>query len=105
MRAKVFGTASRPRFSVFRSNRYLYGQVINDETGTTIVGVHSAAVVSAVKSKNMPKSEAARAVGRDLARRALEKNVRRVTFDRGGYSYQGRVRSLAEGAREGGLEF
>ena len=68
------------------------------------MGVHSTAVMTS-KEKNATKGDVARSVGRELARRALEKKIKQVTFDRGGYRYQGRVRALAEGAREGGLEF
>ena len=96
MRSKVVGTASRPRLSVFRSNRFVYGQLIDDTAGKTLVGV---------KSKVGSKSDAARAVGKELADRAMVKNIKRVTFDRGGYRYQGRVRALADGARAAGLEF
>lgn len=104
VRSKVVGTSSRPRLSIFRSNRFVYGQVIDDAKRQTLVGVHSRAVATS-KEKNAAKGDVARLVGRELARRALEKKIKQVTFDRGGYRYQGRVRALAEGAREGGLEF
>ena len=104
VRSKVVGTASRPRLSIFRSNRFVYGQVIDDASRKTLVGIHSA-TVAVSKTKDVTKSDEARAVGRELARRALEKKIKRVVFDRGGYRYQGRVRALAEGAREEGLEF
>ena len=97
MRSKVVGTASRPRLSVFRSNRFVYGQLIDDMAGKTLVGVKSKKVGS--------KSDAAYTVGKELANRAMVKNIKRVTFDRGGYRYQGRVRALADGARAAGLEF
>ena len=103
MRAKIRGTSSRPRLSVFRSNQFVYGQIIDDAVGRTLVGVHSSAVLPNIKKGT--KSDVARAVGRELARIALEQKIRPVIFDRGGYRYQGRVRALAEGAREGGLEF
>lgn len=103
VRAKVVGTANRPRLSVFRSNRFVYGQIIDDATGHTLFGVHSRDVSKGKKSGS--KGDVSRMVGKELARRAVEKNIKQVTFDRGGYRYQGRVRSLAQGAREGGLEF
>ncbi len=106
MRAKVQGTASRLRLSVFRSNRFIYGQIIDDAAGRTLLGVHSVAVSSDPKAKkSASKSDVARATGRELARRALEKQIKRIIFDRGGYRYQGRIRAFAEGARDGGLEF
>ncbi len=105
VRAKVRGTMNRPRLSVFRSNKYIYAQVIDDVVGKTLVGAHTKIVVASEKVKSVSKSDVARAMGHELARRAQEKKIRRVTFDRGGYTYQGRVRAVAEGAREGGLEF
>lgn len=105
MRVKVIGTANRPRLSVFRSNRFVYAQVIDDAAGRTLIGIHSKALDKQSKKKPTEKSERARTVGRELAQRALTKNIKRVVFDRGGYQYQGRVRAFAEGAREGGLEF
>lgn len=104
VRSKVVGIANRPRLSIFRSNRFVYAQVIDDTKRQTLVGVHSRAVVTS-KEKNATKGDIARLVGRELARRVLEKKIKQVTFDRGGYRYQGRVRVLAEGAREEGLEF
>ena len=107
VRAKVYGTASRPRLSVFRSNRFVYAQVIDDTLRRTLVGMHSHAIGigKQLKKKSMAKSDVARVVGRELAQRVLAKNIKRVVFDRGGYRYHGRIRALAEGAREGGLVF
>ena len=106
MRAKIVGTASRPRLSIFRSNRFMYGQVIDDTTRHTLLGVHTRNVSSEQKVKKQEtKSDSARAAGRELARLALEKQIKHIIFDRGGYRYQGRVRAFAEGAREGGLVF
>ncbi len=106
VRAKVHGAASRPRLSVFRSNRFVYGQVIDDVTGRTLLSAGSKSVLGVSKTKKpASKTDIARAVGRELARRALEKQIKKITFDRGGFRYQGRVRALAQGAREGGLEF
>jgi large subunit ribosomal protein L18 len=106
IRKKVVGTAERPRLSVFRSLRQIFGQVINDAEGKTIAaaGSDDQEVVGLVSEKkgNMTSSKA---VGALIAQRTLAKGIRRVVFDRGGYLYHGRVKALAEGAREGGLEF
>ncbi len=103
IRKKVFGTSERPRLAVFRSNRYIYAQIINDEIGHTYVASSSLALPEA-KGKGLTK-EVARLVGLDIAKKALEKGIKKVVFDRGGYKYHGRVKALADGAREGGLEF
>jgi large subunit ribosomal protein L18 len=100
VRKKVEGTAERPRLSVFRSNKYTYCQLINDVDGVTLVGV-SKEVPNLHKGKR--KTEAAYEVGKLMAKKALEKGVKEVVFDRNGYRYHGRVKSLAEGAREGGI--
>lgn len=106
MRAKVFGTADFPRLSIFRSNRFVFAQIIDDAAHRTLLSLHSKTVRKGLKGeKSIPKSDMARAVGKELAHQALEKRIKRITFDRGGYRYQGRVRAFAEGAREGGLEF
>lgn len=105
MRAKVSGTSSCPRLSVFRSNRYVYAQIIDDVAGRTLAGVHSALFVSSKKDAKETKTEHAKKTGTQIAARAKELRIVRVVFDRGGYRYQGRVRSLADGARQGGLEF
>ena len=107
-RAKIKGTESRPRLSVFKSNRFMYAQIINDEKGATIVGVSERQI-----KENPLRQPAdgggriakAKAVGILLAKKALEKKVKKVVFDRGSYSYHGRISSIAEGAREGGLKF
>ena len=92
IRAKIFGTAKLPRLCVFRSNQYIYAQLINDEKNATI---------AAVKGKSNIKE--AKKVGESIAKKALEKKIDKAVFDRGGYQYHGRVKALAEGAREGGL--
>lgn len=102
VRAKIIGTKDRPRLSVFRSNRYIYAQIIDDEQGKTILGVSEKHLETA---KGMKKSEKAKALGLLLAKKALQKKVKKVVFDRGSYSYRGRVTSFAEGGREGGLKF
>ncbi|MHB1483294.1 MAG: 50S ribosomal protein L18 [Saccharofermentanales bacterium] len=105
VRAKISGTTLRPRLCVFRSLSNIYAQVINDETGTTLVSAST--LDSAVKEKLKfgGNTEAAKEVGKLVAIRALEKGIENVVFDRGGYIYHGRVLSLAEAAREAGLKF
>lgn len=98
IRNKVSGNEERPRLTVFKSNKFMYGQLINDSTGSTIVN-------SISKIDNMKKSEAAFAAGKLLAQEALKKGIKKAVFDRNGYKYHGRVKSFADGAREGGLEF
>jgi large subunit ribosomal protein L18 len=100
VRKKIIGTAERPRLSVRRSLKHIYAQVIDDGTGTTLA---EASTVSAKVSGS--GVAAAKEVGKALAERARAKSIGRVTFDRGGRQYHGRVKALAEGAREGGLEF
>lgn len=102
VRAKIVGTKDKPRISVFRSNKYISAQVINDEKKETIVGVSEKDLN--LKEK-MNKTERAKLVGSLLAKKLLEKKMKKVVFDRGSYIYHGRVKALAEGAREGGLEF
>lgn len=102
VRAKISGTAERPRLNVFRSLSNIYAQVIDDVSGTTLV---SASTLEKGFEGNGGNSEAARKVGLTIAERAKEKGIECVVFDRGGYLYHGRVKELAEGAREGGLQF
>ena len=101
MRLRLHGTAERPRLSVFRSTRFIYAQVIDDASGRTLATASSR---EADLSGGPGKLDAARAVGMALAERAKAAGVTSVVLDRGGYQYHGRVRSLAEGAREGGLD-
>lgn len=98
-RKNVIGMPDRPRLSVFKSSQHIYAQVIDDSAGKTLV------YVSDLKIKNGRKTEKARLVGSNVAKATLALGVKRVVFDRGGFIYHGRVASLAEGAREGGLEF
>lgn len=100
-RSKIRGTERRPRLSVFRSNRFVYAQLINDKEGKTIVGVSE----KHLKEKAAGKSARAKAVGVLLAKKAIDKKIKKVVFDRGSYSYHGRISEIANGAREGGLEF
>ncbi len=101
VRSKVSGTAERPRLSVFRSNRGVFAQLIDDRSGKTVVAVNW---IEADLRKLGPMDQAKK-VGSLLAERAKEAGVSTCVFDRGGYRYHGRVKALAEGAREGGLEF
>ena len=105
VRKKLAGTEARPRLNVFRSLRHIYAQIINDEVGHTLVSASTADVEVKKQVEGLDKTAQARTVGKVLAERALAKGVTRVVFDRGGYRYHGRVRALAEGTREGGLEF
>ena len=102
VRGKISGTADRPRLSVFRSENHIYAQIIDDVAGKTLA---SASTVEKGFEGNGGNSEAAKKVGAALAERALKKGLENVVFDRGGYIYHGRVKALAEGAREGGLKF
>ena len=102
VRRKISGTAECPRLSVFRSNSNLYVQVIDDTKGITLV--QASTLDKEVKTKHSNK-EAAKEVGTLIAKRAIEKNIKTVVFDRGGYIYHGVVKELAEAAREGGLTF
>ena len=102
VRAKISGTAERPRLNVFRSLSNIYAQIIDDTTGKTLV---SASSVEKGFEGNGGNKEAAKKVGVMIAERAKAKGITEVVFDRGGYVYHGRVKELAEGAREGGLQF
>ena len=102
VRKKVKGTSSCPRLSVFRSNRSIYCQVIDDLNGSTLVSASSGE--STIPSEGN-KTDIAKAVGKLIAEKALAQNISNVVFDRGGYLYHGRVKALADGAREGGLQF
>ena len=101
-RAKLFGTADRPRLSVYKSNKHIYAQLINDEKGETMAA-SSDAMISA--KKKMAMKEMAVAVGADVARKAKQKHVTRVVFDRGGFLYAGVIKALADAARKEGLQF
>lgn len=105
VRAKVSGTPERPRLCVYRSLNQIYAQLINDRSGETIVS--SSTLDEAIRSKTgkLNKTEQAKLVGKQLAERAKKAGVIGVVFDRGGYQYHGRVKALAESAREAGLEF
>lgn len=100
IRKTVKGTDERPRLCVFRSGRHMYAQVINDVNGTTLVAVSSLAIEKKISGKELAKQ-----VGAEVAKQAMQKNIKDVVFDRNGYLYHGRVQSLADGAREAGLNF
>ena len=100
VRKKIAGTAERPRLAVFRSNRHIYAQLIDDVAGRTLA---AASTLEAEAAKDGKKSDVAKSVGTLLAQRAKENGIAAVVFDRGGYRYHGRVRQIAEGAREAGL--
>lgn len=102
VRGKISGTQERPRLNVFRSLNNIYAQVIDDISGTTLVAASSVEKEFEGKGGN---KQAARKVGEMVAKRAVDKGITEVVFDRGGYIYHGRVKELAEGAREGGLKF
>lgn len=102
-KATVSGTFDQPRMSVFRSNKEIYAQIINDETGKTLAAASSRD--KDVTGKGSSKTEQAGLVGKLIAEKALAAGVTAIRFDRGGYLYHGRVKSLADGAREGGLKF
>jgi len=99
IRAKVSGTSDMPRLSVFRSNKNVYAQIIDDTKGVTIVGL------SSEKTKGKGLMERAGNVGREIAKLAMAKGVKKVVFDRGGFLYAGKIKSVADGARESGLKF
>lgn len=99
IRKKINGTAERPRMCVFRSNKQIYVQIINDLTGTTLTAA------SSLGMETMPKKEQAQKVGLLIAEKAISAGISQVVFDRGGYLYHGRVKELADAARQGGLKF
>lgn len=103
VRRKISGTAQKPRLSVFRSNKQIYVQVIDDAYGVTLAQASSRD--KSLASKKMKKSEFSKMVGQEIAKRAIAAGIKEVVFDRNGYLYHGRVKALAEGAREGGLKF
>jgi large subunit ribosomal protein L18 len=99
IRAKVVGTASRPRLSVFKSNQFIYAQLINDDAGMTLAAVDSRS------EKTGTPTEKAKAIGAAIAKKALDAKITEVVFDRGGFRYQGIIAVLADAAREAGLKF
>jgi len=102
-RSNIFGTAKKPRLSVFRSNRFTYVQLIDDENGKTLVSASTKLFDK--KEADLKQLEQAKLVGKLIASKAMEKDIKEAVFDRGSYKYHGKVKSVAEGAREGGLKF
>ena len=105
VRKNVVGTPERPRLNVFRSLRHIYAQVIDDDQGRTLVSASTVDPEVEKQLEGKTKTEQASMVGKVLAERALDRDIKKVVFDRGGYKYHGRVEALADAAREGGLEF
>ncbi|MFC1930428.1 50S ribosomal protein L18 [Chloroflexota bacterium] len=105
VRAKVQGSAERPRLCVFRSLNHIYGQIIDDAKGMTLISASTLDTELREKVKDTPKKDIANLVGKLVAERAIEKGITSIIFDRAGYKYHGRVKSLAEGARGAGLQF
>ena len=105
IRKKIFGTEHRPRLSVFRSAKHIYAQLVIDTTGSTILAASTLSPEVRAEIGELKKSDAAKKVGEYIGRKAAEKNIRKVIFDRNGFLYHGRIKALAEGARESGLEF
>jgi large subunit ribosomal protein L18 len=109
IRAKIIGTSSRPRLAVFKSNRYLHAQIIDDTLGKTLVAGSTKEVgtkgANPSTSLRVKKMDAAKLLGLDLAKRAKAAGIEAVVFDRGGFRYTGRITTLADAAREGGLKF
>src|SRR3989344_2287277 len=99
IRAKIIGTSEKPRMSVFKSNRFLYVQIIDDEDGKTLVTGSN----KGIYGKN--QLEKARSLGENIAKKAIEKKIKKVVFDRSGYIYTGKIKKVASAAREGGLKF
>lgn len=105
-RAKILGTKERPRLSVFRSNKYIYAQLIDDKTGKKIISANEKELMANPPAGGKAtKTEKAHGLGELLAKKAMDNKIKRVVFDRGGYQYHGRVKALADGARKGGLHF
>lgn len=102
IRAKIQGTSKMPRLSVFKSSKHIYAQLIDDEKGITIAAARDEEVKI---KKGATKSESARMIGEEIAKKAAAKGIKKAVFDRGGFQYHGRVRQVAEGARIGGLKF
>lgn len=105
IRGKIFGTASRPRLTVFRSNKHIYAQVIDDNEGRTLAAICDLSPAVREQLGEKKKGEKAFMIGQQLAAMCKEKGITQVIFDRNGYIYHGRVKAVADGARDGGLEF
>lgn len=103
IRKRVTGTASKPRLSVFRSNKDVYVQLIDDENGNTLTAASSRE--KDIAAQKVAKSDSSKLVGEAIARKAIDLGIKEIVFDRSGYLYHGRIKAIADGAREGGLEF
>lgn len=102
---KIEGTAKRPRLSVFKSNKHIYAQLIDDGKGKTLFSANDLKIKIKSDKKGDKKTDLAKKVGQMIAKKGVENKIKKVVFDRGGYKYHGRIKAVAEGAREGGLEF
>lgn len=105
IRNRVSGTAQQPRLAVFRSNKHIYAQIIDDAAGNTIVAASTLEADIASKIEHTSTVEAAKIVGEAIAKKAMDKGITEVVFDRGGYIYHGKIQALADAAREAGLQF
>jgi large subunit ribosomal protein L18 len=105
IRKRIFGTEQRPRLSVFRSAKHIYAQLVIDSTGSTILAASTLSPDLRAEIGDLDKSNAAKKVGQWIGKKALEKNIQQVVFDRNGFLYHGRIKALADGARESGLLF
>jgi len=105
IRKRIFGTEQRPRLSVFRSAKHIYAQLVIDSTGSTILAASTLSPDLRAEIGDLDKSDAAKKVGQWIGKKAMEKNIQRVVFDRNGFLYHGRIKALADGARESGLVF
>ncbi len=109
VRSRILGTLKKPRLSVFRANKFIYAQIINDQKGQTLVAASEKDLISKQKTKSKndskTKSDRAKEVGRAIAQKALKIGIKKVVFDRGPFKYHGRVKALAEAARKDGLKF
>ncbi len=106
VRAKIFGTKEKPRLCVFRSNKHIYAQLVDDNKGKILAVASDSELKQKTKSKEKrTKMDVIKEVGKLIAQKAIEKKIEKVVFDRGGYQYHGKVKALADGAREGGLKF
>jgi len=105
IRKKIFGTTERPRLTVFRSNRHIYAQIIDDGSGNTLVSASSLEKDFRQEADSGDKTKVAEKIGETIATRAIDKGLKKVVFDRNGFLYHGRVKALSDGARKGGLDF
>ncbi|MFH1759455.1 MAG: 50S ribosomal protein L18 [Patescibacteria group bacterium] len=104
-RAKIFGTAERPRFSVFRSNKFIYAQLINDQNQKTLVAGSTKELINGKTTKQLNKTQLAAELGKVIGEKAKKAKISQVVFDKGRYRFHGRVKAVADGAREAGLQF